>query len=128
MGVKDDKWWVNDYDVVSFDLFGYAYSELINAGYTKIEVKLTMEIKETDAGYQEIGVNNGLDGIVDPWHKMEHGGGGFANKNWMTYNINFSYSLSKFSANRVDIRYGASGSGSNWWWNQNVYVQFVFTK
>lgn len=138
------------------DLSRYVNLETLKKyGYNKIEITITMDVKEVYDGYQHcclysdsyVGVdksNKSLMGIIykymlgqqeqvdDPYflasNKFEHGAGE-CNTNWETYNMTFVVDINDLLAsNTIYVRYSASGMLTGFGINtwQNKNIQFSF--
>lgn len=118
-------------------------------GYTKLQITVSMDVKEEFDGYQHcflysdsyVGVdksNSSLKGLFykymlgeqeqvsDPYflagYRFEHGAGE-NNGNWARYNITFTVDLSDLiSSKKLFIRYSASGIWEDTWINRNIAV------
>ncbi len=122
--------------------YDYDYQGLLYAGYTTLEISLTLEAREQDDGYQYVFLYRGQDCVdtgsvvniisgalfgkddSDPsllcGFRFEHGGEG-ENKNWSSHTFSASISLKDLSE-QLYIRYGASGNWGDTWNNRNVVL------
>lgn len=124
-------------DIVPFS-DNYKAKALYNAGYTKLKVDFSFDVKEIDDGYQYVFLyyntscdeNNIVDEIVDLFddsdpsllytYKFEHTSGK-KDTNWATHTFSTSVSMSSIKDD-LYIRYGASGKNEDDWQNKNVVV------
>lgn len=133
---KMDKVLISDY----FDVKA-AYS----AGYTKLKVTFSFEVKEMDDGYQYVFFyadttckgNSFFDKVVDEFYdpedpsllyeyRLEHGGT-TKDTSWGPHSFSTSLKMSRLKDD-LYIRYGASGKQNDDWQNRNVVVTFQAVK
>lgn len=112
-----------------------------NAGYTKLHITYTFDVRELDDGYQYVFFyadtnckgNNFLDKIIDEVYdpqdpsllyeyRLEHGGSK-KNTKWGTHTFSTTIKMSRLKDD-LYIRYGASGKYDDDWENKNVVVTF----
>ena len=111
------------------------------AGYTKLHVTFTFDVREIDDGYQYVFFysdtnckgNSFLDKIIDEVYdpedpsllyeyRLEHGGTK-KNTSWGTHTFSTTIKMSRLKDD-LYIRYGASGKYDDDWQNKNVIVTF----
>ena len=131
-GQKMDKLLLSNYFNVKA-----AYS----AGYTKLNVTFTFDVRELDDGYQYVFLyadtnckgNSFIDKIVDEVydpqdpsllyeHRLEHGGTK-KNTSWGSHTFTTTVKMSRLQDD-LYIRYGASGKYNDDWENRNIVVTF----
>ena len=119
--------------------------EAYNAGYTKLRVTVTLDVKEIDDGYQYIFLysdtncksNSLFDKIVDEFYdpkdpsllyeyKFEHDPGA-KNTKWGSHSFTATLKMERLKDD-LYIRYGASGKNDDDWQNKNVVVTFQVVK
>ena len=129
--ITDNGRWTNHIDEISITkLAEMDITSLKNKGYKKLKLRIIIDIKEREDGYQYIMIYDGkdkntskqLDGVT-----IEHGGTG-RNKNYKTYSYSFILDLDNIPSNYIYILYGASGFGNDDWYNRNVKVEATFTQ
>ncbi len=120
----------------------YDYQGLLYAGYKTLEIKVSLDIREKDDGYQYVflyrsencvdtgSAINIISGALfgkddsDPellcGYMFEHGAGS-KNTSWSTHSFSSSISL-KDLEEKLYIRYGASGTFDDTWYNKNVTI------
>lgn len=111
------------------------------AGYTKLNVTFTFDVRELDDGYQYVFFysdtdckSNGIldkivDEIYDPEdpsllyeYRLEHGGSK-KNTNWGSHSFSTTIKMNRLKDD-LYIRYGASGKYDDDWENKNITVTF----
>lgn len=117
MSIDNDDWQTNKtngkIDVINFNQFGFSYDEMKSAGYFGFKIKLTMQKKETDDGYQRVGISDGQGGIY--WTEHEQGGLWEVDKTYRVLEINHNHVVDNYWTNEIHIYYGSRGSGLNMW-------------
>ena len=112
-----------------------------NAGYTKLNVTFTFDVRELDDGYQYVFFyadrnckgNSFFDKVVDEFYdpadpsllyeyRLEHGGTK-KNTSWGSHTFTTTLKMSRLNDD-LYIRYGASGKYDDDWENKNVVVTF----
>lgn len=117
------------------------------AGYTKLKVTFTFDVREVNDGYQYVFFyynskckgNDLIDKVVDAtgvydrddpsWlytYKFEHGAGK-KNTSWSTHTFSTVIDMGMLK-DELYVRYGASGSGEDDWQNKNVWVDVEAVK
>ncbi len=101
-------------------------------GYTKIDIILSIEMKEIEKGYQDIYLyknelfNN--ESLIDSVLNNEHGGSGTpADYSYDTFEF-LDIPLSEFENNIFYIAYGAHGDGKDDWIVKNVEISITYKK
>ncbi len=138
--ITDNGRWTNPFDKFDIEkMFGVSAKKLKEAGYNEILIKLSIEIKEEDDGYQYIFINNKttessddlISWKIEHYHDKldstwwEHTTDGRSNKgNGLDCVIDLGY----FNNDDIYIRYGASGNGGDTWKNRNLKVTFTLIK
>ena len=111
-------------DRINFaDIFGYTSENLINAGYDKIKISFSLELKEENDGYQHIILYAG--GYEINSITIEHGGSK-KNESYGRYEYNFEYDLNLFSESNLTFKYVGSGNFDDNWYNKNLSVKITF--
>lgn len=118
------------YDAVSIEQFGYSLSTLKEYGFKTITLKIRLDIRERDDGYQEMYIaNHYLTAVTNHlWCNTEivHGGGATVKEIgsfWFNVTLNV--------ADLTDVlyfTYEAHGSGYDSWYNEGLYVEFTASK
>ncbi len=97
-------------------------------GFRYMSFKITLDMKEIDAGYQEIMIYN--DNGVLLWKKdnIELSGGllqtTYSTERYYIYNLPLNPSTPSY----IYIRYGAHGNGADDWCAKNLYFDVLFAK
>lgn len=121
----------NDYDTVDVcKYFNVNFRVMEYLGYTKVKIQLNFNAKEENAGYQYVYLYSTDDNNVNHQlyeSKFEHGGGGFADKTWDNYTRSKTVNLfDLLNDDKFFIRWDASGTGEDTWYNDDLYVQLTF--
>ena len=117
----------------------------VSAGYTKLSVTFTFDVRELDDGYQYVFFyadknckgNSFFDKVVDEFYdpadpsllyeyRLEHGGSK-KNTSWGSHTFTTTLKLSRL-IDDLYIRYGASGKYNDDWENKNIVVTFQLVK
>ena len=127
----------------------YNIVDLKRAGYTKITVSLSADVREKDDGYQYIFLysntqcaSNDISSVMDFYdkyvfgfgedsgdpsllymHKFEHGSG-VLDESWKTVSFEVTLDISRLTSD-IYIRYGASGKSDDDWVNRNIKVTVI---
>ena len=125
----------------------YDVTDLKRAGYTKLTVSLSADVREIDDGYQYIFLysntkcaSNDISSVMDFYdkyvfgeesgdpsllymHKFEHGSG-VVDESWKTVSFEITLDLNRFTDD-LYIRYGASGKSDDDWVNKNINVTII---
>lgn len=136
-------------DVVSFSS-DYKISDLINSGYKKLKISVSLDVRERDDGYQYIFLysdtkcaSTNINSIMDVYdkyifgkneadpsliymHKFTHGGDS-KNTTWGTVYFTVTIDTDRLEDD-LYIRYGASGKYSDDWSNKNLEVTITPVK
>lgn len=108
----------------------YGVTVLQSMGFTKMNIRITLDMREVDKGYQHIFIYNGegKDSMLLTEKQIELGDTDLQ-KEWKTETHTLSVSLSGIDLTNplVVIRYGASGSKDDTWCNKNVNVAISFS-
>lgn len=110
------------YDVINLEeLFDTPVSELINLGYTKIKVVMNMQYAEKDDGYQYVYIYNGTNSTSSLMEQfdLEHSPGVKDTTYKLKYIFSNVHNLNNFSSDILVVRFGASGTGDDTWYNKN---------
>lgn len=118
----------NSYDeIIISSIYGQTISSLKSQGYTKMKIKISIDISEVDDGYQYMWIYDGSGSNANIlWtQEIEHKVGS-ADSIYRTYIFEDALiDLSQINSNTIYMRYGASGSGSDIWKNKNLKLDFV---
>ncbi len=92
-------------------------TQLINKGYNRVILKIDIEAKEVNRGYQDIWVCN-VNGTQLKHEGFEHGGDGAANKtyDWHPFTFEFDISTLLSTNGEFKIEYGANGDDEDDWY------------
>jgi len=91
------------------------------ARYRKIDIIITMDVREVNDGYQGILIYNGTStsSTYITGEEFEYGSKSYDDPKTCTFsNLN----LSSFSTDIICVRYGARGSGADTWKNKNCSI------
>jgi hypothetical protein len=121
------------YDLVNFkDSFDIDLDAIKASGFTRIDFKIKLNVKEGDDGYQYIFLyktisksENALDSI-----KFEHASGRKDTSYWLHSEAELYFnniSIDRFADSFV-LRYGASGNGNDTWYNKELQLKLIFKK
>ncbi len=107
----------------------YNYSPLqMKNNYMYITIKVEINIKEIDDGYQYIFLYNGVESnsTLLGTKEIEHGSGKL-NETYQKYSFEFSkIPLSSFATDDIVLRYGASGTNDDNWVNSNLHISIEY--
>ena len=112
-----------------YGMFGTTLQELKNLGYTKVELKVEIDIREVDDGYQEFFISKSST-VADSYcvyyqKNIEHGSGKkLTTRSTHTYNTTLN--LDVFNENMY-VLYSAHGSGSNDWYRDKIKLTFTLS-
>lgn len=112
------------YDIIDLNTYcNYSPRVLRSHSYKTITIKISMDMKEVDSGYQEFYVYNGAEMTLSNllFQKTDYEYGGSSKK--ITYgNVSFSKSLmlTEIQYPSLYIRYGDHGSGKDNWKNKAI--------
>jgi hypothetical protein len=118
------------YDEFSFyDLYAKKIAIMKLLGYKKVNIKISMQVREVDDGYQYVFAYNGR-GENDTLLKelrFEHTPGK-KDTQYRYHDLTLSnIDLSQIT-DKIVLRYGASGNFEDTWKNRNLTIQLVFRK
>ena len=121
----------NHSDSVSFyEMFGTTLSGLKNMGYSKVDLKVEIDIREIDDGYQEIFIAKSTNTTNDSsflyTNKYIEHGPGKKLTSMKTHTFSATLNLSSFNED-IYIYYSAHGSGSNDWWRDRIKLTLTLS-
>lgn len=126
--INDEGRMKNPYDNVKLTDFGIDYNSLKEEGVVTLQIKLTIQLKEVNDGYQHIFIYDNAhttDGKLLDEVEIEHGVG-YKNTNW-NYRTETFYvtvdDLNDDDPNWIYIRYGAHGNKDHDWMNRDVTME-----
>lgn len=130
--IDDDGRFTNPFDKVNFEAeTGKTIAEWKALGYNDVKIKITLDMREVNNGYQYVFVyqedwTTGTGNYLFHTETIEHGGSGLET-DWDDYDFYMlTIDLDDIDDGELFIRYGASGSWSDDWKNRNIRVTFEF--
>lgn len=114
------------YDSFTFDYF--SYQDLKNIGIKTMVINLYLRMWEVDDGYQEIFIygDAGANNLLWSDTAIEHGPGKKLTTPGVYIKKMIEIPLEKLkNMNRIYVRYGAHGAGSDTWKNNYLYMEFA---
>lgn len=121
----------NKYDYVDLNSFNVDYDVAYNHGYTKMDIVISMQIKEIDKGYQYVMLfNNTIKNntyLVAESEAYEANGTSLASSyESATFTFCDIPIESFYNTKSLVVRYGASGSDEDDWMNKYLYVKIKY--
>lgn len=112
-------------------------NSLIKKGFNKIQVKVTLDMKEKQDGYQHVQLFDRIC-IEDPKTNWNNSGmlveevfdlgGSSVLSTYQTKNITFTLGLNQLTSNKMQLRYNAHGFAGDDWYKKDVRVGITISK